>query len=176
MRRNNILNIYCIWFFFLSNFFCFFKFSLFSVILRVSKFIFCQPSFVVLHSYYEWNNNTILPLIDKCMSFEMGWIFLIQFNPVRSVILRNITFVFDEFWKRLSFLSNSFKQDVTWQTSFLFSRLSSYFLPITISNNDSIVDFLLSTPFHLPTIWAVIHFHLWSHHRHFKVPSITFLF
>ena len=31
----------------------------------------------------------------------MGWIFSIQFNPVRSVILRNITFVFDEFWKRI---------------------------------------------------------------------------
>ena len=27
--------------------------------------------------------------------------FSIQFNPVRRVILRNITFVFDEFWKRM---------------------------------------------------------------------------
>ena len=47
----------------------------------------------------------------------MGWIFF-QFNPVRSVILRNITFVFDEFWKRLAFLSYSFKREITWQTSF----------------------------------------------------------
>ena len=47
-----------------------------------------------------------------------------------------------KFWKRLSFLSYSFKREITWQTSFS-SRLTSYFQPITISNNDFIVDFLL---------------------------------
>ena len=56
------------------------------------------------------------------------------------------------------------------------SRLSSYFQPNTISNNDSIVVFLLSTLFHLPTIWAVIHFHLWSHHRHLKSRQMNRLF
>ena len=52
------------------------------------------------------------------------------------------------------------------------SRQRSYFQQQkSISNNDSIVNFLLSTTFHLPTIWAVNHFHLWFHHRHFKDPS-----
>ena len=150
---------------------------LFSVVSRVSKFIFFQPSFITLHSYYEWNNNTFLPFNDNCISFEMRWIFFfsIQFNPVRSVILRNITFVFDEFWKRLSFFSYSFKRDVTWQTSFS-SRLTTCFQPNTISNNDSIVNFLLSTTFHLPTIWIVKHFHLWSHHRHLKSRQMNRLF
>ena len=56
------------------------------------------------------------------------------------------------------------------------SRLTSYFQPNTISNNNSIVDFLLSTPFHLPTIWAVNHFHLWFHHRHLKSRQMNWLF
>ena len=57
------------------------------------------------------------------------------------------------------------------------SRQRSYFQQQkSISNNDSIVNFLLSTPFHLPTIWAVIHFHLWFHHRHLKSRQMNRLF
>ena len=67
----------------------------------------------------------------------------------------------------ISFLFIQTKRHMT--NVFFSSRLSSYFQPNTISNNNYfIVNFLLSTPFHLPTIWAVNHFHFWSHHRHLK--------
>ena len=126
MRSNNILNIY--WFD--SSFkFCFCKFSLFSVVSRVNKFIFFQPSFIVFHSYYEWNNNTILPLYDNCISFEMRWIFSNSIQSNSQCDIEEYHFVFDEFWKRLSFLSYSFKRDVTWQTSFLFT--TKIILPTT---------------------------------------------
>ena len=36
--------------------------------------------------------------------------------------------------------------------------------------------FLLNTSFHLPTIWSVNHFHLWSHHRHLKIHQMNILF
>ena len=110
------------------------------------------------------------------MSFEMGWIFF-QFNSIQFAVWYwgISTFVFDEFWKRLSFLSYSFKQDVTWQTSFLFTT------DIIIPTNHHFQQWLYCrlpsfNTFHLPTIWAVIHFHFWSHHRHFKEPSFTFFF
>ena len=45
----------------------------------------------------------------------MNFFFSIQFNPVRSVILRNITFVFDEILKEISisFLFNQTKRHMT---------------------------------------------------------------
>ena len=142
---------------------------IFFVILRVNKFIFFQPSFVVLHSYYEWNNNTILPLNDNCISFEMWWIFF-QFNPLCRVILRNITFVFDEILKKIS-ISFVFIQTRRQMTN-VFS-LHDYHHTSNQSPFPTMT--LLSTSFfstfHLLILWAVNHFHHWSHHCHFEEPS-----
>ena len=162
-ESNNILNIYLILLIF--KFLLFFKFSFLSYIKGKQIHLF-QPSFDVLHSYYEWNNNTILPLINKCMSFEMGWIFF-QSNLIQFAVWYWGTSLLClmNFWKRLSFLSYSFKRDVTWQTSFLFTTI------IILLNNHYFQQWLYCRlpsfkNFHLPTIWAVEHFHLWSHHRH----------
>ena len=57
------------------------KFSFFSYI--KGKQIYLLSTF--FHFHYEWNNNTILPLINKCMSFEMGWIFF-QFNSIQFAV------------------------------------------------------------------------------------------
>ena len=64
-------------------------------ILRVNKLIFFQPSFILLHSHYEWNNNTYLPLIDNCISFII-WVFFsffiwnmmnfFQFNSIQFAV------------------------------------------------------------------------------------------
>ena len=130
----------------LSNFFCFLSSLHFSLVLRVNKFIFFQPSFIVFHSYYKWNYNIFLPLYDKCISFEMGWIFF-QSNLIQFAVW---------YWGISLFYLMNFERDYHFflihsnETShdkrFFSSRLSSYFQPITISNNDFIVDFLLFSP------------------------------
>ena len=103
--------------------------------------------------------------------------FSIQFNPVRSVILRNITFVFDEILKENNHFFLIHSNETSHDKRLFSSRQRSYFQQQkSISNNDSIVNSLLSTPFHLPTIWAVNHFHLWSHHRHLKSLQMNRLF
>ena len=82
------------------------------------------------HFHYEWNNNTFLLLINKCISFEMGWIFF-QFNSIQfAVWYWGISLLYlMNFWKRISFLSYSIKRNVTWQTSFLFT--TKIILPTT---------------------------------------------
>ena len=153
----------------------FFLSSLFSVILRVNKFIFFQPFFIFIMN--EIITYIYHYMINACRLKWDEFFFSIQFNPVRSVILRNITFVFDEILKEIviSFLFIQTKRHMT----NVFSLHNKHHT----SNNKRVFPTmtLLSTSFfqHL-FIFQQFEpsntFTFWSHHRHLKSRQMNRLF
>jgi hypothetical protein len=160
----------------------------FSIILRVNKFIFFQPSFILFHSHYKWNNNTYLPLYDNFISFKM-WVsfsFFIWnamnffFNSIQSSSQCDIEEYHFCVWWILNEIIISF---LFIQTRCHMTNIFSLFTTINIlpTNHYFQQQWLYCrlpslTPFHLPTIWSVNHFHLWSHHRHLKIRQMNRLF
>ena len=156
----------------LFYFFCFLS-SLFFSCLRVNNFIFffnhLSLSFIliineIITQFYHYMIN----------AFHLKWDEFF-FNSIQSSLECDIEEYHFSVWWILKENNHFFlihSNETSHDKRLFSSRQRSYFQQQkSISNNDSIVNFLLSTPFHLPIIWAVNHFHLWFHHRHFKEPS-----
>ena len=102
--------------------------------------------------------------------------FQLHFNPIRRVWYWGISLLYLMNFERDNHFFLIQSNETSHEKRLFSSRLTKYFQLITIFNNDFVVDFLLSTLFHLPTIWAVNHFHLWFHHRHLKSRQMNRLF